>query len=98
MYGRTDKTLQKIDDDLEFNGRLGLNIANAFRTLVLHVRAADNESDLCRMKSLHFEKLKGKRKGEYSMRLNKQFRLIFEIEKTGEHNQLVITGIEDYHS
>ena len=89
--------LQKIDDDLEFNGRLGLNIANAFRTLMLHIRAVDNENDLRRMKSLRFEKLKGKRQHEYSMRLNKQFRLIFQIEKVGEHNQLIVTGIEDYH-
>jgi len=50
------------------------------------------------MKSLHFEKLKRKRRHEYSMRLNKQFRLIYRIEKAGQHNQLVVTGIEDYHS
>ena len=49
------------------------------------------------MKSLHFEKLKGKRQHEYSMRLNNQFRLIFQIEKVDRQNQLVITGIEDYH-
>jgi toxin HigB-1 len=93
----TDKTLEKIDDDLEFNGRLGHNLANAFRTLMLHIRSVDNENDLRAMKSLHFEKLKGKRQHEYSMRLDRQFRLIFQIEKAGPHNQLVVTGIEDYH-
>ena len=97
QFRHTDKTLQKIDDNLDFNGRLGLNVVNAFRTLMQHVRAADNENDLRAMKSLRFEKLKGKRQHEYSMRLNKQFRLIFQIEKAGAHDRLVVTGIEDDH-
>ena len=97
QFRHTDKTLQKIDDNLDFNGRLVLNVVNAFRTLMQHVRAADNENDLRAMKSLRFEKLKGKRQHEYSMRLNKQFRLIFQIEKAGAHDRLVVTGIEDDH-
>jgi toxin HigB-1 len=61
------------------------------------IRAVDHENDLRALKSRHFEKLKGKRQHDYSMRLDEQFRLIFQIEKAGEHDQLVITGIEDYH-
>ena len=75
----------------------GSSVAIAFRNLMQLIRAVDHENDLRAFKSRHFEKLKGKRRHEYSMRLNKQFRLIFQIEKAGEHNQLVITGIEDYH-
>ena len=56
-----------------------------------------NENDLRRLKSLHFEKLKGDRVPQYSMRLNAQFRLIFEIEKGEQGNTLVILGIENYH-
>lgn len=48
------------------------------------------------MRSLRFEELKGKRKGEYSIRLNKQWRLIFEIE-TKVEELIAIKGIEDYH-
>jgi toxin HigB-1 len=44
-----------------------------------------------------FEKLKGKRSPDYSMRLNDQFRLIFQIEKEAGGNRLVILEIEDYH-
>jgi proteic killer suppression protein len=94
----TDKTLQRIDDDHEYDGGYAENIANLFRIRMQQIRAVDNENELRRLKSLHFEKLKGKRKHEYSMRLNKQFRLIFQIEKVREQNQLVVTGIEDYHS
>ena len=49
------------------------------------------------MKSIHFEKLKGKRSGEYSMRLNNQFRLILQIKKQGKDKVIVIRSIEDYH-
>ncbi len=94
----TDKTLGRIDDDHEYDGGYAQNITNLFRIRMQQIRAVDNENELRRLKSLHFEKLKGKRKHEYSMRLNKQFRLIFQIEKVREHNQLVVTGIEDYHS
>jgi proteic killer suppression protein len=98
LVRHTNRTLQRIDDDPEYNGRLGLNVASAFQTLMLNIRAADNENDLRAMKSLHFEKLKGKRQHEYSMRVNKQFRLIFQIEKVDRRNQLVITDLEDDHS
>jgi proteic killer suppression protein len=49
------------------------------------------------MKSYRFEKLKGDRKGDYSIRLNDQFRLTFQIEETGDGNQIVVLDIEDYH-
>lgn len=48
------------------------------------------------MKSLHYEKLKGKRSHQRSMRLNDQFRLIVEIEEANGRTVVVIS-IEDYH-
>jgi proteic killer suppression protein len=93
----TNKTWRRIEDDPEYDGGYGENIVTAYRSLMQFIRSVHDENDLRQFKSLHFEKLKGKRKHEYSMRVNKQFRLIFQIEKAGEHNQLVITGIEDYH-
>ena len=94
----TDKTLQKIEDDHEYDAEFGKNIATLFRIRMQQIRAVDHENDLRRLKSLHFEKLKGRRRHEYSMRLNKQFRLIFQIENLNQHNRIVVTGIEDYHS
>jgi proteic killer suppression protein len=92
-----DRTLDRLDTELEYTAGYSQAIVKAFRELVQTIRSVDDENDLRRMKSLRFEKLKGKRKGEYSMRLNRQFRLIFQIEDAGEHNRLMITGIEDYH-
>lgn len=43
--------------------------------------------ELTFFRSLHFEPLKGNRKGEYSIRLNLQFRLIFTV---ATDNQLLI--------
>ena len=49
------------------------------------------------IKSYRFEKLKGDRQGDYSIRLNDQFRLTFPIEEEDGGNRLVILDIEDYH-
>ena len=40
--------------------------------------AVDNLFELKRYRGLNFEALKGDRKGEYSIRINDQYRLIFE--------------------
>ena len=59
--------------------------------------AAIDENDLRARKSYRFEKLRGKRSSDYSIRLNDQFRLTFQIEKEEGGNRLVILDIEDYH-
>jgi proteic killer suppression protein len=68
-----------------------------FRMRMQFIRGAANKNDLRAQKSFHFEKLKGNRKHEYSIRLNKKFRLILQIEKADTGNVIVVTGIEDYH-
>ncbi len=49
------------------------------------------------IKSLHFEKLSGDREGQRSIRLNKQFRLVFTIHKTGDGSLAWIIEGVDYH-
>ncbi|MGD0141370.1 MAG: type II toxin-antitoxin system RelE/ParE family toxin [Tepidisphaeraceae bacterium] len=60
------------------------------------IRNANDERDFYKMQSLHYEKLKGKRSHQRSMRLNLQFRLIVEIE---QHNgkAVVIVGVEKHY-
>lgn len=96
-YRHTTKTLQRIDEDADFNGGYSVNLVRAFRMRMQAIRAASNENDLRSLKSLHFEKLMGDRKHQYSMRLNSQFRLIFQIESSKQGNILVVLAIEDYH-
>ena len=62
-----------------------------------HVRAAVDERAFYEMKSLHFEKLKGRRAEQHSMRLNDQWRLIVKLKKRGKGTVVELLGIEDYH-
>jgi proteic killer suppression protein len=61
------------------------------------IRAAEDERAFYALKSLHFEKLKGNRSHQHSMRLNDQWRLILQFEQTEEGKIVCIVSIEDYH-
>jgi proteic killer suppression protein len=72
-------------------------VVDAFFDVMAIISAAEDERDLYALKGLHFEKLTGDRRGEYSIRLNKQLRLTMVITRDDEGNYLVILDIEDYH-
>ncbi len=56
-------------------------IIDMYRKKLLIMSVAINSNALRLTKSLHFEALKGDKKGLYSIRVNKQYRLEFKIEK-----------------
>ena len=72
------------------------NVVDDFFDVMSALDAARDERDLYALKGLHFEKLKG-RKGERSVRLNQQWRLILSIEEDSEGTYIQIIDIEDYH-
>ena len=72
-------------------------IVRAFRKRMQQIRAAADERDFYSLKSLHFEKLKGNRQDNYSMRLNDQYRLILRLEGEAPKKVVRLIGIEDYH-
>lgn len=72
-------------------------LATAYRKRIQFILGAKDERDLVAWKSLRFEKLKGKRQHQYSLRLNDQYRLIIEFEGKASDKVVVIMGIEDYH-
>ena len=91
-----DADLDRLETDPSFTAGRSAAIVKRFRRVMQHIRAALDERDLRAWPGLRFEKLEGKRLGQYSMRLNDQFRLIVELE--GESPKVVIVcGIEDYH-
>ena len=49
------------------------------------------------MRSLNFEKLKGDRSHQHSLRVNQQYRLIVEIKPSDPKNIIVVVEIADYH-
>ncbi len=92
-----DDDLEQMYFDKASTGGVSDAIVKRFRKVVSWIRGATDERDLYALKSLHFEKLKGKRKHQRSLRINDQWRLIVEI--VGEHPQkrIRVIGIEDYH-
>jgi len=61
------------------------------------IRAAPDERTFYALKSLRFEKLKGKRSHQCSMKLNDQWRLIVELQGQTPNKVVLVVGIEDYH-
>ena len=61
------------------------------------IRNAPDERTLREWKSLHYEKLKGDRAGQRSIRLNDRMRLVFEIDDQTRPPTIRVHGVEDYH-
>lgn len=77
--------------------RIGADVTKAFRKKMGFLANAESESDLRSYRALRFEKLKGGRVGQHSIRLNDQWRLILRIGKDAEGHLLIIVEIVDYH-
>jgi toxin HigB-1 len=93
-----DDRLSRLESDRTFRtGEFGDEVVRSFRKKLQFIRAAVDERDLYQMKSLHFEKLKGERAHQRSMRLNKQWRLILELASEASGRVVVVVSIEDYH-
>ena len=89
--------LQRLETDPDFDGGYAESIVKAYRRRIAFIRAAPDERDFYKMNSLNFERLKGNREHQYSMRLNDQWRLILEFAGKGSEKAVVVIGIEDYH-
>ena len=85
------------DTEAIFNGektkKFSKAIVNIGKRKLDMIEHAHNEQDLRVPPSNHFEPLKGDLKGFYSIRINKQFRIVFCYEN-GDAYDLYIT---DYH-
>lgn len=92
-----DQALDRLETDPKFDAGLPSAVVKKFRQRMQQIRAVPDERDLYKLVSLRCEKLQGKRSHQHPMRLNDQWRLIFEFEGTGVHKQMVIISIEDYH-
>lgn len=89
--------LARLYSDPDYTARFGEDVVRAFRKRVQFIRAARDQRDLRALKSLHFEKLKGRRPDQWSMRLVHQWRLIVGFTRDEADTVVVIMGIEDYH-
>ncbi len=92
-----NKKLALIETVQATETRLPVSVINSARQKLVIVRAAPDERTLRNWKSLHFEKLKGDLVGLFSIRLNDQWRLVFELETDCIPPKFIVTAIEDYH-
>jgi toxin HigB-1 len=89
--------LDRLETDPAFHMGLPPAVVKAYRRRLQGIRAAPDERDFYALKSLHFEKLRGQRRHQHSMRLNDQFRLILELVAIGPRKRVRIISVEDYH-
>ncbi len=92
-----DPKLERIYMDPTYTGRYPDHIVSLIRRRIQAIRMAPDERVLRAAKSLHLEKLKGERKHQHSLRLNKQWRLIIEFRKSESGKIVAIISVEDYH-
>ena len=94
-----DDELARIEADHNYRGKLDAERVRSFRKVMNLIRNVQNETELYQWRGGHFEKLEPPRSHQRSLRTNKQWRLIVEIEnRPGPDNNIcVIKSIEDYH-
>lgn len=92
-----ESAFYRLETDAKFTAGFTAGVVSAYRKRLQMIRAATDERDFYNLKSLHFEKLKGNRSHQYSMRLNDQRRLIVELHGKGQDKVVYVFGIEDYH-
>jgi toxin HigB-1 len=92
-----DDDLDRLEVDPLFTAGHEKGIVTAYRKKLQLIRAAQDERDFYALKSLHFEKLKGGRSHQRSMRLNNKWRLIVELAGEAPSKTVRVIGIEDYH-
>ena len=89
--------LDRLETDPKFDGGFPQAVVRMFRKRLQFIRDTPDERVFYQMRSLRFEKLKGKRKHQYSMRLNDQWRLILEFDDQVPTKVVVVVAVEDYH-
>lgn len=92
-----DTSLKRLETDPGFTACYDAVIVKAFRKRMQLIRAAVDERAFYALKSLHFEKLKGDRDGQSSMRLNDQWRLLLRVQQNEDGKKVVVISIIDYH-
>lgn len=92
-----DDDLGRLEVDPRFTARLPPEVVRAYRKVLGFIRQATDERDFRNWKSLHFEKLAADREGQHSLRLNRQWRLIVELDQDSPGKTVVICAVDNYH-
>jgi len=78
--------------------KFGQEIELAFIKRVIQIEQAADTVTLRKIKSLHFEQLKGDLKGKHSIRVKDGFRLIFRVHNDNNNKRVEIIAIEELNN
>jgi proteic killer suppression protein len=92
-----DPDLALVETDEAGKTKLPVAVIKSARRKLTVLRAAPDDRALRNWKSLHYEKLKGDRDGQRSIRLNDQFRMVLTINEKTDPPTATVIAIEDYH-
>ncbi len=96
QYG--DDHLRKLATDNSYNPKgISQELIRGYVRRVNQLNAVVDERGLRAIGSLHFEKLKGARDHQYSIKINDQWRVILEFDDSTTPKTVIVIGIEDYH-
>lgn len=96
-FAFADNKLKKLYTEEKGAHKYPAGVIDTFFDVMAIIANAPDERDLYNLKSLHYEKLRGERSHQRSLRLNRQFRLIIEKVEDKHGRFLWIISIEDYH-
>ncbi len=96
-YRFVDRRLEILHATGAGRERLGEDVTKAFLRSMTLIESVQKEMELYAYKGLRYEKLRGDRKGQRSIRLNKQWRLILKPDSDEAGNFLWILELVDYH-
>lgn len=91
-----DPTLGLIQTEEAGQTKLPVPVIKSARRKLTVLRAAPDDRSLRNWKSLHYEKLKGDRANQRSIRINDQYRIVFTLDDA-QPPIVTIIAIEDYH-
>jgi len=92
-----DRRLALIQTERAAETRLPITVIKSCRDKLVVLAAAPDERTLRNWRSLRYEKLKGEREGQRSIRLNDQWRLVFELDNAQTPPTISVVAVEDYH-
>ncbi len=87
-----DKETERIFER-EFSRKLPINIQRIALRKLIYMDQAENLNDLRVPPSNHLELLRGDRRGQYSIRINDQYRICFKVSEMGFFDVEIV----DYH-
>jgi proteic killer suppression protein len=92
-----DNDLDRLEVEPRFTARLPAEVVKAYRKVLNYIRSAADEREFRAWPGLHFEKLEADMEGLHSLRLNRQWRLVIELQGEAPNKTVIIQKVENYH-